>query len=409
VGESSFHTNLDPELRVLGDVSPAHQDVVALAGAVFLADRTIPRPRAWRRSIELKVPVYDPDTWTGIEPALSATLDVLSSDGWSVGFRPRKRAKPGAVAEHVEVDRVLLFSGGADSLCGAIRSLAGGERMLFVSHWDWAGHAAVQKRLARWLARQFHGQVWLHQIQFGRRDTQVGTRQRFGNEVTRRARSFLFLALGLADASVGTTAPLWIAENGYVALNPPLVGERRGALSTRTTHPLVLHKVRRVLRAVGCATGFQNPFAEMTKGEMYKEVANALGIEDAATVLAMSHSCAHVRYAIGTGYPPETQCGVCFGCLVRRAAFAAAGLPDGSTYLHKAIAIDRQPPHLRATAISEVRAVRYAATRGVAASDLLAMGLPDELPLEVALDVAQRGLQELAWVLEAETDLMAVP
>ena len=58
---------------------------------------------------------------------------------------------------------------------------------------------------------------------------------------------------------------------------------------------------------------------------MHTDAAVALGKQDAEKILAMSHSCSHIRYALGTGYPPETQCGVCFGCLVRRSAFHAAG------------------------------------------------------------------------------------
>jgi hypothetical protein len=43
----------------------------------------------------------------------------------------------------------------------------------------------------------------------------------------------------------------------------------------------------------------------MTKGEMHTEAVAALGKQDAEKILAMSHSCSHVRYAVGTGYPPE--------------------------------------------------------------------------------------------------------
>jgi len=59
-------------------------------------------------------------------------------------------------------------------------------------------------------------------------------------------------------------ASLCIAENGYAALNPPLAGERRGALSTRTTHPLVLSRVRETLHALGGQAESENPFTAMT-------------------------------------------------------------------------------------------------------------------------------------------------
>jgi hypothetical protein len=207
---------------------------------------------------------------------------------------------------------------------------------------------------------------------------------------------------------VEPVAPLWIAENGYAALNPPLAGERRGALSTRTTHPLVLSRIRDAIATLGGQTESENPFTAMTKGEMHTEAAATLGRGEAERILAMSHSCSHVRYAVGTGYPPETQCGVCFGCLVRRSAFHASGMTDMTTYLHKVIPADKQPPHLKATAQSEVLTVRYAGQRGISAAALLSMGLPSNMPVEDAVSVASRGLAELAAVVDAEPDLRAV-
>lgn len=405
--ESSFHTDLDPELRTFGDVPLPHRDLVAFATAVFLADRTVTRPKGWRRTIELELPVHDVAGWEGLADHLAETLEIMSSDSWTLTFTQRPASEELMVAKHPEVDRVLLFSGGADSLCGAIRSLANGERLLLVSHWDWAGHSAVQQRLARKLAGRFPKQFVLRRVRLSRRSAQIGGGT-FGDEATRRTRSLLFLSLGLADASVEPTSLLWIAENGYAALNPPLAGERRGALSTRTAHPLVLSRMRDAVRTLGGRAEFENPFAFLTKGEMYADAAAALGREEAEKILAMSHSCSHVRYSQGTGYPPETQCGVCFGCLVRRAAFHAANMTDTTTYLHKAIPRVQQPPYLRAKAESEVRTVRYAGQRGIDIADILSIGLPDDVAIDDAVNVAKRGLSELAAVVDAEPDLRAV-
>ena len=406
-GESSFHTDLDPELRSLGDVPLPHRDFVTFATAVFLADRTVARPKSWWRAIELEVPVYDVAGWARLAGHFADTLEILSSDSWQLTFTQRPEPEELTAPKRLELDRVLLFSGGADSLCGAIRSLAAGERLLLVSHWDWSGHSAVQQHLSSELAARFAGQVSHRRIHLSRRSTQIGGGA-FGDETTRRTRSLLFQSLGLAEASVKPVAPLWVAENGYAALNPPLAGERRGALSTRTTHPLVLSRVRDAIHALGRRTDFENPFTALTKGEMYADAAAALGKKDAGKILAMSHSCSHIRYALGTGYPPETQCGVCFGCLVRRSAFHAAGMTDTTTYLHKVIPADKQPHHLRETAQSEVRTVRYAGQRGIGVACILSMGLPDHVLIDDALSVAKRGLAELAAVVDAEPDLRAV-
>ena len=170
----------------------------------------------------------------------------------------------------------------------------------------------------------------------------------------------------------------------------------------------MLGRIRDAVRILGGRAEFENPFAAMTKGEMYTEVARSLGKSEAETILGKSHSCSHVRFAAGTGYPPDTQCGVCFGCLVRRAAFHAARLADTATYLHKAIPRNKQPHHLRATADSEIRTVRYAGQVGVTVADVLSVGLPDEVDVETAVSVAQRGLAELAAIVDVEPDLQAI-
>src|SRR6516165_7609515 len=83
-GESSFLTDLDPDLRCLGDIPRLYRDFAAVATAVFLADRTVARPKNWRREIELDVPVYNAAGWTGTAGHLAETLEILSSDSWQL-------------------------------------------------------------------------------------------------------------------------------------------------------------------------------------------------------------------------------------------------------------------------------------------------------------------------------------
>jgi len=95
--ESSFHTDLDPELRGFGDVPLAHRDLVTFATGVFLADRTVTRPKSWRRALELEVPVYDVAGWEGLADHFAETLEILSSDleTW-VSIRKAPEAPPEA-------------------------------------------------------------------------------------------------------------------------------------------------------------------------------------------------------------------------------------------------------------------------------------------------------------------------
>lgn len=406
--ETSFLSGIGPRLNEIGVVRRENIDLVALALLTFLADRTVARPSGgWEREIALALPVFDVGRWQSVSLPLTQMLEILTGDRWSLELRRRAASRALDPADRPEIDRVLLFSGGADSLCGAITALARGERLLLVSHWDWSGHSAYQTRLADWLSKRFPGQVWHRQHRVGRRATQLGG-GRFADEPTRRSRSLLFIALGLAHASIAPEVPLWIAENGFAALNPPLAGERRGALSTRTTHPEVLARLERIVVDVGGHYAVENPFISSTKGAMFIEVARILGPDDAEKVLSLSHSCAHVRWATGTGLSPDTQCGVCFGCLLRRAAFHASGLRDQTEYLHTALPSNSQPEGLCRAASQEVRAVRYAGRRGVTAADLLSAGLPVGFSIDDAVDIASRGLEELSSVIDVTPDLARI-
>jgi hypothetical protein len=99
-GESSFLTDLDPELRSLGGVPHPYRDFAAFATGVFLADRTVARLRSWRRALELEVPVYNVAGWAGLAGHLAETLEILSSDSWQLTFT--ERPEPTELPTHAD-------------------------------------------------------------------------------------------------------------------------------------------------------------------------------------------------------------------------------------------------------------------------------------------------------------------
>lgn len=390
-------TNVGPRLEQLGSVPEPHVDFVRLAALVYLVDRTAKRTlRGFERELQLTVPVSDPDTWNDHADALASLLRLLSGDAWALRFvaaRPPRLRQPAPA--HTS-DLVLLFSGGADSLCGALAAHAAGTTPLLLSHWDFTITGGVQNRLVDEL-ESFWGTASSHvKVRLGRRARQIGSDSVFRHEGSSRSRSLLFLALGLAVASVND-AELWMAENGFASLNVPLTGERRAALSTRTTHPGLLADLSTELVDIGLQVQLRNPFERQTKGEIYAQVAGAIGEGDASRLLSASHSCA--KPDRGPGYSADTHCGACFGCLVRRAAFLGSGLEDSTVYIEEQLRgqperDSRLGQNWRAT----YESVRARVVRGVHISDILALGLPDGYDLHGALRVAQAGVAELDLV-----------
>lgn len=234
-GDSSFETSISPRLEELGDVPPLHVDLVRLAVLVFCADRSTLRDQGfgvrWDRDLELIVPVSAPDDWSAAADKLAGLLHVLSGDRWQLAFERARAARRGRVAEAEPAEIVCLFSGGADSLAGALAAQAQtGPPPVLVSHWDNMATSATQSRLVARLEQLWSAEPIHHRLQVQRRRHQVRSGVAFRDEKSRRTRSFLFVALGLAVAAA-RGAELWISENGFTSLNPPLCQSRGRALS----------------------------------------------------------------------------------------------------------------------------------------------------------------------------------
>ena len=108
---TSFATSLDHRGRAIGPLTPIALDLVHLAVAVYLVDRTAPRTE-WSRDLALEVPVSDPDVWNDRALGLAGLLDFMTGDTWELLFRRDRSARTRDRREHGAFDRIGLFSGG---------------------------------------------------------------------------------------------------------------------------------------------------------------------------------------------------------------------------------------------------------------------------------------------------------
>jgi 7-cyano-7-deazaguanine synthase in queuosine biosynthesis len=395
-GAGSFVRSFGPRLGALGPVAEPNIEFARLAATVYAADRSTPRAgdgSNWsQREFELTVPVWKPSRWEPVADRLGQLLGFLSGDAWDLEFvTARTPAEPIADPPATPPDRVLLLSGGADSAVGALvsRHQLGDEPHALVSHFAATFLPSVQKAIVEEITGLLPGPAQEHHvIHFGRHERQPNG-AKFDDEFSTRARSLLFIAFGLAVAS-RNEVPLWVSENGFASLNPPLGPDRLGSLSTRTTHPYFLETLQTLLRAAGAHAEITNPFQGMTKGEMFTQAAEIVGAPAASKLLGSTLSCAHTGHR-ALGYPLKTGCGVCFGCLVRKSAFAAAGLHDPSPYLPSS-----EPKLSRYLSGKSVeRALELFTENGIALSDVAAMTLPPSYSPRAAFELCQRATAEL--------------
>ncbi|MDB5308816.1 MAG: queC 2 [Gemmataceae bacterium] len=318
--------------RMCKEVPDVALDLLELAAFVYAADQAITRGGTtrvdygddWRRRFRFQVPVRRPAVWNrpDVRAALAGALEFLTDDVYEFGFRraenPRRsdsylfQGSPGGT----EFDEVVLFSGGLDSLCGAVEEvLVSGRRVLLVSHRSstrvfarqQALFDALRGRVPKGGARPVHVAVTINKG------------EEHNHEFTQRSRSFVFASVAAVVALLAGRERIRFYENGVTSLNLPVSPELVGARASRTTHPQVLARFRRFLSLLfDTAFDVENPFQPDTKADMLVRLKD----RGHADLAALTCSCGHV-WGQEEKHP---HCGRCSQCVDRRLSALAAGL-----------------------------------------------------------------------------------
>lgn len=392
--------------------SEAGLDLLILAAHVHAADTRIARGSdaqdGWTRELRLLVPVADPALWWSAAPIFTRILNFLTGDRWTLGFRARPRGFARLAPAHrarlfdPPFDRLQLFSGGLDSLIGAIDSLAAGRTPLLVSHAGEGATSDAQTRLHDALKVRFPGRgVDRLRLWMAFPDGFVaGT----GAENTTRGRSFLFFALGaFAGSALGRNFVLQCPENGLIAINVPLDTVRLGALSTRTTHPFYIARWNQALTALGIPGRIENPYWDRTKGEMVTDCADGALLRALAPI---SLSCASPSKGRWQGLGTQ-HCGYCLPCLIRRASLTTGFAPNPDPTTYTVDDLTARPLNTKESEGVQIRSFQLAIARLRRRPDLARLlihkpgPLFDEAPArqEALADVYRRGMAELDSVL----------
>jgi 7-cyano-7-deazaguanine synthase in queuosine biosynthesis len=361
-------------------------DFVALGLSVYSADQIVHRntsPDGWTREIELTVSVADPDFWNSQKDTIDAAFQFLTTDRWSISFEAaaERLATPEEIQRYPETS-VSLLSGGMDSLIGAVDLAADNEKALLTSQVA-PGDRGKQQTFAT--------EIGLTHLQLTHGASFPGD-----NEPSTRSRSIVFIVYGVMAATLLESYGegrilLRVPENGFVSINPPLTDARLGGLSTRTTHPVFIHAIQSILDAADLRVELMNPYQLKTKGEMLKECKNQQLIKKLASE---STSCG--RFA-RTGWK---HCGRCVPCLVRRAAFYAAGMTDATDYKYDDLGKDDDDharfDDVRSAAMAVAMVQLDGLTSWIGAS-LVSAALGDPAPYRESVG---RGIAELGMFLK---------
>ena len=313
-------------------LSPRMEDLLEIASYVYAADCSTSRGgqvwaeggaiEPWKRDFQFIFPVRDLAFWEreDVKSLLVQVLQFLSQDTYSFAFRtipPDTNHRQ----EYLEfkdedwpfydVDRVLMFSGGLDSLAGAVETAKTGNKLVLVSHWPTAPHRSRQDKLFSGLKKTFsvemiHVPVWINK------------NGNMSKEHTQRTRSFLYSALGTIVAASVRAKGVRFFENGIVSLNLPVADEVVGSRASRTTHPLALELFGKLYSLIlGRDFIVDNPFIFDTKAEVIERIVKGGG----SGLIGHTCSCARPMFKSKTRW----HCGTCSQCIDRRVAILAAG------------------------------------------------------------------------------------
>jgi hypothetical protein len=315
------------------DVPPAFLDLIDIATYVYVADQALTRGgdglnhptdigHGWRRRLHFRIPVREPDLWNSqpVHDHLVSTLSFLTEDEYYFQFEHLKKDTSlrgyldfGGTPYDGIVDDVVLFSGGLDSLAGAVQeSVVERRKVLLVNHRSTEKMTPRHLLLSRLLESRAKESFPLHL------PVRLNKEKRLGREYTQRSRSFVYAALGATIARMIGLDRIRFYENGVVSLNLPPSAQVVGARATRTTHPRVLNGFAKL---ISCLAGkpftVENPFLWKTKTDIVKLIADA----GCAGLIRYSTSCTHTWEMT----KQHTHCGGCSQCIDRRFAVLAAG------------------------------------------------------------------------------------
>lgn len=306
-------------------------DLLEIAAYVFAADRLTLRGKpdaveyhAWVRDMRFAIRVRDQKFWSrqDVREKLSSALQFMTGDvGYDFNFLPGHSTpqtslfdiegfsiqKPGPVS-------VVLFSGGLDSLAGALQRLTTtDESICLISHQSGGPTTkGTQRILAEALRKQYDTRI--NHYAFG-----CGLTGLRAPDETQRTRAFLFTSIAFALAKCHGLNEAYAYENGITSLNLLRRQDLMNGRASRTTHPKTLALMADFLSTVHeGAFKIINPLWDKTKTDVFKIVNQHGG----RNLISSSVSCS-------TTYKNDlnkTHCGACFQCVDRRLASYAAEL-----------------------------------------------------------------------------------
>lgn len=338
-------------------------DLLEIAAYVFCADRRTPRGskngveyHSWSRMFHFVIKVRDFKFWnrSDVKERLKKALEFMSGDrSYHFTFQAGHSTPPTGlfddkkfIIEEKPNTKIILFSGGLDSLAGVVEHLGNSTNQLcLISHRSGQPRTArTQDRLIEALDKRYPRRIKFYKFYCSLR----GIRAR---EETQRTRAFLYTSIAYALSHALSRKEIIVYENGITSINFPKRQDQINARASRTTHPRTIVLLENLFSVIeDSKIKITTPFLWKTKTDIFNLLAE-LGRKD---LITSTVSCSQTFQHLGQA----THCGGCSQCIDRRFAAYGSKLDDvdeGGIYKSDFIMNEIKEDTVRTTLIDYVR------------------------------------------------------
>lgn len=374
-----------------------------LSAIVYAIDRSVGRKihsvDGWSREFDVDINIPGYEVLQPLESQINSLLSFLTGDYWSchfVGTASIHYVKYKTTNYFDGITQVNLFSGGMDSLIGAIDYMTDHPdgKLFLASHYDsiMRGPLSDQDGLKRLFGYHYPGRFCAIPA--------VLIQPGLSSELSCRSRSLMFLSIALIIASF-SGCKIVVPENGSVSLNYPLSSSRRASCSTRTTHPVFMKGYRDLIRRMGICVDVENPYEKMTKGEM---VQNCSDKPYLLRVVAESNSCGkRGMHQFMYDNHNASHCGHCMPCMYRRAALLDE--LDNTSYGNRLITLyNKKGSKVAEDFFAMLNFLKRDLTREQIKRELRIAGMSRFDDLDEYVDLVVRTREELSAMIRADNN-----
>lgn len=324
-------------VQIVGCHFPSRiKDLMEIASYVYASDRMIDRgsPRSmeynsWSRKFHYHIKVRDFEFWNQIEvmQALNEALIFVSGD-YSYEFTFYSGGKDmGQSAltddQAIKFDKkenscVCLFSGGLDSLAGALKLLSEGKNLILISHSsNNVGVSKIQNGVLNRIIHDYPNRIQAFKFLCHLKGERA-------IEETQRSRIFLYTTIAFSLMSLASENSINIFENGITSINFAKRQDAMNARASRTTHPKTLAYFQNFYSLVyGDRIEICHPFLYNTKSDILQIIKD----NNKESYINSTLSCTKTFLKFKNN-SNASHCGRCSQCVDRRFASYATELEE---------------------------------------------------------------------------------